>query len=250
MSELIKQEMTVQWIVNRIDKKSIKFVEGENKTYKLADNLQVEEIVKRKINVPVNVTIENDIVVYIAIRGEEAKIIETSKEEKSVETKKQEDVVEINQKVEVDKQVQSIHTYKVKGYSKDMLWWLFEETGEKVWFGVDDKMIPFMRNIKKGDILKISGESRDSRGKDVDFITYAELVTKSTENTNPDNVQPKKGSYSNDSDARAKNTAIMIAKDIIVAYINSKAEKVNTEEKVEGLLKQLTKVCYEVITAL
>jgi hypothetical protein len=258
MTEQIKQEMTVQWIVNRKDKKLIKFVEGEDKTYKIADNLNVDEIVKRKTNIPVNVTIENDTVTSISIRGEETKP-ESPKEEKPIETPKQETIEKKPEPVQEQKEVikeeskntQSSNTYKVKGYSKDMLWWLFEETGEKVWFGVDDKLIDFMKTIKKGDVLEINGESRKSRGKDVDFITSAKLITqsKAIENTSSEKEQPKKASYRDES-AMDKRTAVMVAKDIVVALINSKSERVNSEEKVNILIKNLTKVCYESLITL
>jgi hypothetical protein len=264
MADTIKKSLTVQWIVNRKDKKLIKFVEGEDKTYKLADNV-LEHLNGIKTNTIVNVTIEGENIVYIAVKGEAVKTEEVKKEVEKIVTNTPQTIVgedkkvepflmpkvensklsvETNQNVKVDNK---FLTYKVKGYSKDLLWWLFEETGEKIWFGVDDKMIPFMRNVKKGDILKISGESRESRGKDVDFITSAELVTKSQETVNSTNEQPKKGSYSNDADARAKNTALMVAKDIVVVLLNK--DKIDNK-KIKEVLMDLTKICYETLNSI
>lgn len=279
MADQIKKEMAVQWIVNRKDKKLIKFVESEDRTYKLADNV-LEHLNSIKTNTIVNVTIEGENVVYIAVKGEEIKTTEVKKEivsetpkqeviekkielvpeQNTVKEEKSKSIVEINQNGTncavdfnqasgVEKKVQAIYTYKVKGYSKDLLWWLFEETGEKVWFGVDDKLIDFMKTIEKGDVLKISGESRKSRGKDVDFITYAELITKSQKNTNIANEQSNK-SYSKNDNEMNKRTALMQAKDIVVSLIGSKSERVNSQDKVNDLIKSLTKICYEAITQL
>ena len=59
-----KHEFVVKWIVK--DKKIIKFVEQEEKTYKLADNV-LDFLDEIKSNAPVNVTIADDKVIFIQV---------------------------------------------------------------------------------------------------------------------------------------------------------------------------------------
>lgn len=270
MSDPIKQDLTIRWIVAR--RKLVQFT--NDKTYKLADSVleHIKEIEKRKTNIPVEVIItpknqneEYDLVTFIAIKGETHTAQEVKelvkepekKEEPKVEEKK---VVEEAPKTENKVAGSSQAIYTVKGYSKERppLWWLFEELGDKTWLGVDSKLLETMSKFKKGDKLSFDTEPRIQQYKGIDrTINYIVAVkpieiktVESSQATQEKSPENKKSSYSNDSQARAKNTAIMVAKDIVVAYVNSKAGIVDTEIKVGEMLKRLTKVCYETIESL
>lgn len=231
-----KKELTVKWIVK--DKKIIKFVEQEEKTYKLADNV-LDFLDEIKSNVPVNVTIADDKVIFIQV-NENA---ESSNEpDKSQEPKSEE------------KSESSNETYTVKAISKTRDYYLFDECGEKEWFTVAKNVKNFLKDVKKGDVLEIKHTvEKDDKGRDVRLINFAkvvgEKVEEKKENVLKTTVSTKKSSY-RDEESTDKRTAVMTAKDIVVAYINSKAEIVNTETKVGELLKRLTKVCYEAIQSL
>jgi hypothetical protein len=241
MADLIKEDLTIRWIVAR--RKLVQFT--NDKTYKLADSVleHIKEIEKRKTNIPVEVIItpknqneEYDLVTFIAIKGETHTAQEVKEFVKDKNPEKKEEP-----KIEEKKAV-----YTVEGWSKDGQWYLFTETA-KEWFGIDVSM----KDIKKGDKVEITYRLGESRGKPVNFITSVKVIQTSNIPENTPNVEAnKKSSYSNDSQARAKNTAIMVAKDIVVAYVNSKAGIVDTEIKVGEMLKRLTKSCYETIESL
>ena len=228
-----KKELTVKWIVK--DKKIIKFVEEEEKTYKLADNV-LEFLDEIKSNVPVNVTIADDKVIFIQVNENADVKVEEEAKEKDADVKSE----------------SSNETYTVKAISKTRDYYLFDECGEKEWFTVAKNVKNFLKDVKKGDVLEIKhSNEKDDKGRDVRLINFAKVVSEKIieENKKETKVSTKKSSY-RDEESTDKRTAVMTAKDIVVAYINSKAEIVNTEAKVGELLKRLTKVCYEAIQSL
>lgn len=251
-----KQALTIKWIV--LPKKMIKFIEAEDKTYKLADNVvsQIEELIKNKIitlpgnSIPVNVIINGENVTFISIRDNSVKVEEKKVEEKPIE-KKEEKTEVVTPKAETN-----YKSYTVLGYSKDRKWWLFKEIGEKVWVGVDEKVS--MQNINKDDKIELVLETRKTTYKDkereIQFITAIKVIESKkqeiSQDSNPKSEQVSKKSSYRDENAMDKRTALMVAKDIVVAYINSKAEIVNTEVKVGELTKRLTKVCFDALNSI
>lgn len=231
----IKKELTVQWIV--VGKKMIKFIEESDKTYKLADNV-IEYLDEIKSNVPVNVTIVGDSVIFIQKR--EGAVTEEAEVEKEV--------------VESSETQSDNQTYTVKAISKTRDYYLFDECGEKEWFTVASNVKNFLKDVKKGDILEVKVEVSNDGKRDTRTITYAKIkATKEVEpkqETKNETTSTKKKSSYRDEGETTKRTALMTAKDIVCAYINSKAELVNGEAKVSGLLKRLTKTCYEIIESI
>jgi len=233
-----KHEFVVKWIVK--DKKIIKFVEQEEKTFKLADNV-LEFLDEIKSNVPVNVTIADDKVIFIQVNeNADVKAKELPEpEEKDVD--------------EESKSESSNETYTVKAISKTRDYYLFDECGEKEWFTVAKNVKNFLKNVEKGNVLEIKYEVTNDGKRDTRLINYAKVANEKVEEKKEDKkettVSTKKSSY-RDEESTDKRTAVMTAKDVVVAYINSKAEIVNTEAKVGELLKRLTKVCYEAIQSL
>ena len=227
-----KKELTVKWIVK--DKKIIKFVEEEEKTYKLADNV-LEFLDEIKSNVPVNVTISNDKVIFIQV-NENADV----KNEVEPEPEEQDNNV---------KSESSNETYTVKAISKTRDYYLFDECGEKEWFTVAKNVKNFLKNVKKGDVLEIKHTTeKDNKGRETRLINYAKVVSEKVEEVKEESkkettVSTKKSSY-RDEESTDKRTSLMVAKDIIIALIN-KGEIVTSA--IPNTLKDLTKKCYETI---
>ena len=230
-----KESFTVKWIVK--DKKIIKFVEREEVTFKLADNV-LEFLDEIKSNVPVNVTIADDKVIFIQI-NENADVQAKVPEEKEVD--------------EEPKSEFSNETYTVKAISKTRDYYLFDECGEKEWFTVAKNVKNFLKNVKKGDVLEIKHTTeKDDKGRDVRLINFAKVVSEKVEEegtkteTKKVSTKTKYGS-TDDLIAKAKNSACMNAKDIVIALIQEKGLEA---KQIKEALIDLTKTCYEAIQSL
>lgn len=237
-----KKELTVKWLV--ANKKIVKFIEEESKTYKLADNV-IEYLDEIKANVPVNVTIVDDKVIFIQKR--EGEVVNKDDE---IELANMEDYKETNE--EPQEKTADEMVYTVKAISKTRDYYLFDEAGEKEWFTVAPNVKNFLKDVKKGDVLKVKIEVSNDGKRDVKTIVFAKVQSTKEEpkpETKSKTVATKKSSY-RDEESTDKRTALMTAKDIVVAYINSKAEIVNSESKASDLLKRLSKVCYDAIQSL
>ena len=226
-----KKELVVKWIVK--DKKIIKFIEEEEKTYKLADNV-LEFLDDIKSNVPVNVTISDGKVIFIQV-NENA---EPSNESQEPEPEKNEASNETN-------------LVTVKAISKTRDYYLFDEYGEKEWFTVAKNVKNFLKDVKKGDKLEVKVEvSTDEKNKTVRTIIFAKVQESKKEEpkqeTKSETVSTKKSSY-RDEESTDKRTALMVAKDIVVSLIQEKGLEM---KKVKEALKDLTKTCYETIQSL
>ena len=244
MAELkgVKKILTVKWIVK--DKKIIKFVEEENDTYKLADNVlnYLDEI---KSGVSVNVTIDDKNVTYIAVKEGNTQTPEpTSKTDKPKPEEKQKSEPEKNNASNETEMV------TVKAISKTRDYYLFDEKGEKEWFTISPDVKNFLKDVKKGDVLEVKVEVSNDGKRNVNTVVFAK-VKNVAEPEKEEKTEPykKKSSY-RDEESTDKRTALMSAKDIVIAYINSKAEIVNGESKAIDLLNRLTKACYENIQSL
>jgi hypothetical protein len=244
-----KKKIKILWIVQ--SKRMIK--DTDNNTYKYAENLsEVANTLKPSMEVSVEVD-DNTIVSFgeapEVAKQEVPKVLEEKKEPEKQETKQEETIKE--EKETVSEAKSEVKTYTVSRISKDKKWWMFQETGDKVWFGVDDKVKNYIEKYNIGDIIEITYQLRNDGKKDLNYITFVKAV-KITENASitSEQTSSKKSTYSSDSIARAKNTAVMVAKDLVVAYINGKALIVDTETKTAELLKRLTATCYEAINQL
>ena len=224
-----KKELTVKWIVK--DKKIIKFIEEEEKTYKLADNV-LDYLKDIKANSPVNVTIDGDNVIYIAIK--EGAKTETSTENLPPDEQPEPEVTP------------SEATYTVKGISKSGDWYLFEETGEKEWFGIEEDVKKYLegQGVKSGDVLEIKYLEKTKKNKTQNYISFAKIKA-SKESEPKKETSARKTSY-RDEDATDKRTAIMSAKDIVIALIPKGLEK----KQIGQAMKDLSRDCYEALTEL
>lgn len=230
-----KELFTVKWIVK--DKKIIKFIEREDVTFKLADNV-LEFLDEIKSNVPVNVTIADGKVIFIQV-NENANV-----QEKELEEPEEKDVTE-------EKTESSNETYTVKAISKTRDYYLFDECGEKEWFTVAKNVKNFLKNVKKGDVLEIKYEVTNDGKRDTRLINFAKVVGEKAEEVKDETkkettVSTKKSSY-RDEEATDKRTAIMTAKDLVVALINN--GKIENKQ-IKEVLADLTKTCYEAIQSL
>jgi len=212
MVDKIKKELTVKWIV--VNKKIVKFIEEEAKTYKLGDNV-LEYLDEIKANVPVNVTIVDDKVTFIQKR--EGKVVKDNEPEQE----------ETNNEVEEVAGVEK--TYTVKAISKTRDYYLFDEAGEKEWFTVAPNVKSYLEDIKKGDVLKVKVEITNDGKRDTRTINYAQVQS----NQKEEKQETKKESSSKNSTNSSieKQVALKEAGAIVRAYIDSKAEIVNGVDK-------------------
>ena len=219
-----KKELTVKWIV--ANKKIIKFIEEEDTTYKLADNV-LEYLDEIKPNVPVNVTIDKGSVIFI---------------------QKIEGVVVSNEEPEQTSSNNDVYT--VKAISKTRDYYLFEEAGEKEWFTVAKNVKGFLKDVKKGDQLEINVEvTTNDKNKEVKTIVFAKIKSQNKEvkeDQPKEKTQTKKSSY-RDEDAMDKRTALMVAKDIVTVLLEN--DKIDNKQ-VKEVLKDLTKASYDNIQEL
>lgn len=231
-----KKELTVKWKVLK-DKKIIKFIEEENKTYKLADNV-LEYLDEIKSGVPVNVTVIGDTVTFIQKRETDGEEYTNEAPEEDYEPEKEETV-----------QNSEGETYTVKAISKTRDYYLFEECGDKEWFTVAKNVKNFLKDVKKGDALEVKVEVSNDGKRDTRTIVFA--TVKATKEKEPEKktetvTTQKKSSY-RDEDATDKRTAVMTAKDLVVALLN--AEKIDNKQ-IKEVLTDLTKTCYKAIQSL
>jgi len=231
-----KKELTVKWLV--ANKKIVKFIEEESKTYKLADNV-IEYLDEIKANIPVNVTIVDDKVIFIQKREGEF----VNKEEE-VEKESEQEANDEPQEKTADEMV-----YTVKAISKTRDYYLFNEAGEKEWFTIAPNVKSYLKDVKKGDVLKVNVEVTNDGKRDTRTITYAQVQSSSKEESKQETKKETSGKSDTNSSIE-KQVALKEAGAIVRAYIDSKAEIVNNESKTSELLKRLTKVCYEAIQSL
>lgn len=234
-----KKELTVKWLV--ANKKIVKFIEEESKTYKLADNV-IEYLDEIKANVPVNVTIVDDKVIFIQKR--EGEVVNKDDE---IELANMEDYKETNE--EPQEKTADEMVYTVKAISKTRDYYLFDEAGEKEWFTIAPNVKSFLKDVKKGDVLKVNIEVSNDGKRDTRTISYAQVQSSSKEE--PKQETKKAISVKSDTNASIeKQVALKEAGAIVRAYIDSKAEIVNGESKTNELLQRLSKVCYEILQSL
>jgi len=120
--------------------------------------------------------------------------------------------------------------------------------------------VKFNEKINNKQWCKLSDELRTKDLKSIGLVANNEVdvtisngvitavnvigAVKETERK-PETNAKKSGSY-RDEDSMDRRSASMTAKDIVVAYINVKAEIVNTVEKTESLIERLTQKVYSV----
>jgi len=231
-SKGIKKELTVKWLV--ANKKIIKFIEEEEKTYKLANNV-IEFLDEIKANTPVNVTVIGDSVTFIQKRDEV--ISEEPEQEAETNDEPQEEIA--------DEMI-----YTVKAISKTRDYYLFDEANEKEWFTVAPNVKSYLENVKKGDVLKVNIKITNDGKRDVKTIVFAQIQT--VEKTNEQKIEEKTSTFTRkssyrDEESTDKRTAIMIAKDIINTLLaNDKIKK----NEIKSVLVDLSKISYEIIKKL
>ena len=194
-----------------------------------------------KANVSVNVTIANDKVIFIQKREDVA----SDDDYEETEAKDYDESEE-----EISDNKTNEETLTVKAISKTRDYYLFEEAGEKEWFTIAENVKNFLKDVKKGDVLKAKVEvSTDKKNRTVRTIVFAKVQESKKEESKQEtktSTSYKKTSY-RDEEATDKRTASMNAKDIIVALITNGRVEVESKEKIEKAISALTKKFYEVI---
>jgi len=221
-SNEIKKELTVKWIVK--DKRVIKFLEEDDNTYRLAENV-LEYLDDIKSNVAVDVTINDNQVTYIAKKTASKKKVE-KKETKSTE-----------EPVDSSQESKKCEVVTVKGISKTRDYYLFDEYGEKEWFTIASNVKNFLKDVSNGDKLEISYEVSNEGKRTIRTVTFAKIIEKNQIQSKSEskNNFTNKSSY-RDEGATDKRTASMNAKEVVVALINNKLiEKANIKDAIIDL---------------
>lgn len=223
-----KHEWTVEWILP--DKKLIKFVEDKEGSYDIADNV-AEYLDKIKDGVVVKTTVDGRKVVFL-------QVVE-KKEEKASTTPSTND--------------ENTKSWTVKAITRKKDVVKFEESDVR-WYVIPENVQKYFENVNKGDIITVEIGTAEEKGKEKPAVVFfkgteSEPIKEGKEPTKEPTKSSSKSSY-RDEEETTKRTASMNAKDIVVAYISSKAEIVNTEKKVIELVERLTKACYEAIKKL
>lgn len=225
-SNEIKKELTVKWVVK--DKRVIKFLEEDDNTYRLADNV-LEYLDDIKSNVAVDVTINDNQVTYIAKK--------TAKSQQEEKPKEKEEKTNNEDTKDSSKDSKKSETVTVKGISKTRDYYLFEEYGEKEWFTIAKNVKNFLKDVTNGDKLEITYEVSSEGKRIIRTITFAKILEKNQTQSKSEfkNNSTHKSSY-RDEGATDKRTASMNAKDVVVALINNKlVEKSNIKDAIIDL---------------
>lgn len=226
MSDKIKK--TVSWFV--VKKGLIKFEKDED-SIQIADNvMDVSDFTKYPVqkgdvvDVTIDTVDDKEQVVFL-------RKIETDSKKKD-EPKKSSNTTD-SEEQSITKEVYCVSKYGLK-FVGDNGWTNFTDE-------LQEKDVKSMGIIAKNTITV----SLNSEGKIFDI---KKVETKQTE---PKKVELKtKYGSANDLIARAKNSASMNAKDVIVALINVGREEVNSKDKIEKAIFVLTKKFYDVLTKL
>lgn len=215
-SKGIKKEYTVAWILK--DKKIVKFKEDADDVYSLADNV-IEYLDGIEEGVSVNVTLDNNTVIFMQQKKE------TSKTEVSSDS--------------------SVKEWTVKAITSKRDVVKFEE-GEVSWYIIPENIREQFTSVKAKDVVRVTIGTTKEKGKEKATVLSIETVSsvKNEETKNTNYTSNSKKSY-RDEEATDKRTALMTAKDIIVAMIGQ--GKCTTTSNIKDGLQDLTKTCYEAI---
>jgi len=222
-----KEQKIVAWFLPK--KALIKFDGGEDSFSVGAKVMEVADFEKYPIvkGDNVDVTIENNEVVFLR-KVSVAKKVETKTEEKK------EEVV----KTSSNNSTEEVKKLKVVGVFNNESIKFNEKINNKQWCKLSDE-------LKKSDLKSIgfvANNEVEITLKDGIIVAVKSIgvVKNDTADVQSTNQTVKKGGSYRDEDATDRRTALMVAKDIAVAYINSKAEVVNTVEKTEAIVSKLT----------
>ena len=208
----------VDWFLPK--KALIKFSEEEDSISVASNVMEVSDFDKYPI-------LKGD-TVEVGVKDDEVTFLRKVKGASKKAENKSEDKKEVDVDETITKEVYCVSQYGLKF------------VGDKKWTNFSD-------DLQKQDVKAMGVVAKNTitvslaDGKIVDIKVEKEekKEEKKAESSS------RKSSY-RDEDSTDKRTASMNAKDIVVAYINQKAEFVNTVSKVEELVEKLTKKFYEV----
>lgn len=248
----MSENLKVKWIV--AEKKLIKFYELDD-SYKIDESVNLEGIAK---DVIVVMEAKDNIVVKMAVVKESSsKVVEEKKEipvaEKPREVVKDatEPTPEDREKAEVKEVTWTISAITSK---KDVVKFA-EQAVAKYWYPIEASVIPKFGSLNKGDKVTIQigpvlatstkGESYTKDGViAVVGSVKAEPPAETTVGTGSQQPEPtqEKQSYASKTNSSIEvQVALKEAGAVIRSYIEAGSELTNTVDKVEELIKRLTK---------
>lgn len=213
------------------NKSKIKFADDET-LYDINEGINIDRLKKGEF---AEVEVENDKVVKI--EKVEGKKEETKTEEKP-EEKKEEPKEEKKEAV--------ITTITVEAIRHDCTAIKIKE-GDNKWPKLDSKFHSKEALEKAGIVVNAVLDVKVAEGIIIDVVAIKE-TPKEEEKKEEKNSYARKNS-NRDEESVDKRTASMNAKDLVVALIQKENEPVD-KEYVKGLIKELTKTCYEAIQQL
>lgn len=223
-----KKELTVKWLNTK--KRVVMFKEEAEEVYSIADNVKDSYLEGIDTDTKVNVTTDEDAVIFIQpIKPKEEKK-EEAKTESSGDTKRWTIAV-------VDK----AKTYIGFEESK-------KDNDKLQWYVIPENVKSFIGDLDKGDIVETKIGTVDGKGKDgktvkkqaVLFVKKVASKEKKEEKTST--KSERKSSY-RDEESTDKRTASMNAKDVVVALINNKLVE---KDNIKTAIEDLTQTFYEV----